>query len=189
MVFIVAGLLIGTMLAVGPADPAKNNLFELGKGNTPLTPGLANLLGDVLQPGADWDDLFAADRSPKDVYDEFGNPGSNGVPDFLDTYGSFRTRRDVAFILDDLSADGTDDTSRLLSPGQVGPGNVFPEHDLGNVYAYTAFDDVRDLIVYMGIERLATANADSHVTVEFNQSRFSLDGSGTILGNRTDGDL
>ena len=102
--FVVTGLLVGTtMMGVGPENPAQSRLHELGNGVDPLTPGLANLLGDVLQPGADWDDLFAADRSFKDVFDEFGSPGANGVPDFLDTYGTLRSRRDAVFVLDDLA--------------------------------------------------------------------------------------
>jgi hypothetical protein len=184
---VAAGLWVGTtMMAVGPENPAQSKLVELGNGH-PLTPGLAELLGDVLEPGADWNDLFAADRRLKDVYDEFGNPGANGVPDLLDTYGTFRALRDAVFVLDDLSADGND-TSALLGPGLVGLGPVFPEHDLGNLYAYAAFDSNRDLIVYAGVERL-TAAGSSDLTLEFNQSRFSVDGGGAIQGSRTIGDL
>jgi hypothetical protein len=108
---IVSAIVLGTLRA---DNPVTNDQFELGDGIEPAVPGVADVMGSV-QQGPDWDDLFTADRSPRDEFDEFGNPGSNGVPDFLDTWGYFRARRDAVFVLDDLSAGTSPDASVLTT--------------------------------------------------------------------------
>ncbi len=87
-----------------------------------------------------WADLFNADRTLKDTYDELGRPGSNGVPDFLDTWGSFRARRDAVFVVDALGETRS------------------PSDDIGHAYAYTTFNSRRELVLYLAAERLSADN-------------------------------
>lgn len=167
-VFLCVGLLASTHAVAESHNIYTADLFELGDGVDPATPGDADIMGTT-QPGPDWDDLFNADRSLKDAINEFGAPGSNGVPDFLDTWGSIRARRDVAFIFDTI-ADVID-----------------PADDLGNAYAYTAFNDNLDLVVYAGVERLLAADSDLYL--EFNKGLFSTDEGGAPVGARSVGDI
>lgn len=164
-----------------------DDLFELGDGSDPVVPGAADVLGASEQGGPDWGDLFDAQRGMRDVYDEFGALNSNGVPDFLDTFGSLRLRRDAAFLVDEISAGTGVDDSILVGPGALGSGTVAPAYDLGNAYAYSAFNGSGDLILYTGIERL-TPGAGM-IEVEFNQALFSISTEGAIQGDRTVGDL
>ena len=144
-------------------------LFELGDGLEPPASGIADILGSE-QPGPDWDDLFLADRSWRDDYDEFGNLGANGVPDFLDTWGVLRTRRDVVFVLDAISAGTEVDNTAFVPDGIVGVA-----HDIGNAYAYTAFNNDLDFVLYIGAERLASASGvPSFMLFEFNQGDGTL---------------
>jgi hypothetical protein len=171
--------------AAGGGGVYEQGVFELGDGVQPPAPGLADILG-ASQAGPDWNDLFKGDRTPRDVIDEFGNPGSNGVPDYFDTWGIFRTRRDASFIFDDVSAGTATDATALLGPGEVGPGVVDPAHDLGNAYAYVANDALQQRILYFGAERLG--NAESSLTVELNRLSFALQ-DGHIIGERSVGDV
>jgi hypothetical protein len=185
---IVSAIVLGTLRA---DNPVTNEQFELGDGIEPAVPGVADVMGSV-QQGPDWDDLFTADRSLRDEFDEFGIPGSNGVPDFLDTWGNFRARRDAVFVLDDLSAGTTPDASVLAGPALVGSGTVDSVHDIGNAYAYTTLDPDStgnlDLILYAGVERLSNAGS-SEIVLEFNQQPVLVDADGTIAQQRSDGDL
>jgi hypothetical protein len=178
-------------LAVGFAAwaqaPAVRDTFEIGDELDPMVAGSGDVLGDQLQNGPDWDDLFAADRSFRDQFDEFGNAGSNGVPDFLDTFGTLKLRRDGLFVIDAISAGSGVDPTRLDAQGRVVSGTVASPHDLGNVYAYTLFTPARDLVVYGAMERLASGAGSARF--ELNQSVFSVAGDGTITGDRTLGDL
>jgi hypothetical protein len=163
-------------------DPA----FELGDGVDPAIPGIADLLGSE-QPGPDWADLFNYDRSLKDRVDEFGAPQPNGVPDFLDTYGPIRTRRDAAFVFDEISVGQAVDSTTLTQPGFVGPSVVDPADDLGNLYAYSAFNSELDAVIYVGAERLSTADGD--IIFQLGRNPASLAENGQILSQRTVGDL
>ena len=68
-------------------------------------------------------------------------PASNRSPQSgpgrVDTYGSFRARRDAAFVSDDVSAGTAVDTSGLVGPDRVGPRLVAAADDLDNAYAYS----------------------------------------------------
>ncbi len=65
-------------------------IFELGDGTG--APGTADILGNPLQAGPDWADLFNADGSLKDT-------DGNGVPDFEQIYGGLA----AIFVKDDTS--------------------------------------------------------------------------------------
>jgi hypothetical protein len=165
-----------------------NQVFELGDGVDPLVPGVGDIAGSAIQPGPDWNDLFNADRTMKDELDEFGQPGSNGQADFLETFGGpTRIRRDVGFVFDDISAGSGTDRSVFVGPGVVGTGTVESAYDLGNAYAYGTFDGAKHLILYGGFERLSAGSAT--VVFEFNKKLFSVDPAGTITGQRRAGDL
>lgn len=161
-------------------------LFELGDGVDPAVPGIADILGSE-QPGPDWDDLFNADRTLRDQFDELGNPGGNGVPDFLDTYGAVRVRRDASFIFDDISGGSTLDPTAWIEPGVVGSSIVASGHDLGNIYAYGAFNSQLESIMYLGAERLATT--DAKMVFELNREPFSIAFDGTVVGGRSLADI
>ncbi len=168
-------------------DPPVTESFELGDGVDPTTPGTADVLGSTVQNGPDWDDLFDADRQLRGVLDEFGNAGSNGVPDILDAYGVMRTRRDAVFVLDDISAGSAVDQTTFTGTGVIGAGTVDPANDLGNAYAYTAFNDRMSMVLYAGLERLAPGVG--RIDLEFNQAAFSVEPDGSVTGARTAGDL
>ena len=177
-------LILGILLALmgAPELSAQSTLgsdpvFELGDGLEPPGQGIADILGSE-QPGPDWDDLFTADGTWRDDFDEFGNPGSNGVPDFLDTWGVFRTRRDVVFVQDSISAGAEVDSTALIDGG-IGEAIVSSEHDVGNAYAYTAFNNDLDFVLYIGAERLATASGTS----SFMLFEFSQVGNGPSVGD------
>ena len=197
-VLVLVGMLTATILAQdddpptgSTQDPAVVSKFELGDGVEPAVPGVGDILGS-LQAGPDWDDIFTAEGSLKDVYDELGNPGGNGVPDFLDTWGAFRARRDAVFIQDDISAGSLIDASTLDGSGQVLPGIVDGAYDLGNAYAYTTLngnlDGTLDLLLYAGVERLSSAGT-GYVTLEFNQSPFLVTEDSRVTGEKSVGDL
>ena len=184
LVFLLSGVFALNLMAQAPP---LTDVFELGDGFDPLVPGVADVAGDGVLPAPDWDDLFNADRSPKDVFDEFGNPGSNGVPDFMDTFGRLRIRRDGAFVLDDVSAGSAVDGSVFDESGLIGAGTVDASYDLGNAYAYALFDAQRNFVMYAGVERLSGGNGT--IVLEFNQRLISLDAGGQIVGDRSAGDL
>jgi len=186
-ILLIAGLLGSLTYVAAQSNVATEGQFEIGDGVNPLVPGLGDIDGDGLQPGPDWDDLFGANGTPKDVYDEFGALGANGVPDFLDTFDGLRVRRDAAFLVDDISAGTAIDGSVAVGAGLVGQGTVEAIHDLGNAYAYTTFDRGNDLILYAGLERLAPGAGS--IVFEFNRKRFAVDADGAIVGERSVGDL
>ena len=186
-IVVAGGLLLGTELSAQSGSVAASDRFEFGDGVDPLAPDAADIAGSTLQPGPDWGDLFNADRTLKDQYDEFGAPGSNGVPDFLDTWGAYRSRRDTAFIADDVSAGGGVDATVFVAPGVVGSGTVAVGLDLGNAYAYTGFADLWNLNLYAGVERLS--NADGTIVFEFNRKILSVGSAGEIVGQKSIDDL
>ena len=163
-----------------------DGLFEFGDGLDPLIPGVADIEGSELA-GPDWADLFNADRSLRDAFDEVGNPVANGVPDFLEGYGPLSLRRDAAFVLDDVSAGQAVDATALLGADLVGPSVVSAADDLGNAYAYGAFNSQLESVLYLGAERLASA--DGSLQFELNRLPFQVDPDGVIVGQRTVGDL
>lgn len=182
----VAFLLLNPNLVAEEPTVHGDPLFELGDGVDPAVPGIADILGSE-QPGPDWDDLFNADRTLRDQFDEQGNSGSNGVPDFLDTYGAVRVRRDVSFIFDDISGGAGVDTTAWVEPGVVGPSIVASGDDLGNVYAYGAFNSRLESVLYLGAERLATT--DAQLVFELNREPFFIDADGSVVGGRSLADV
>ncbi len=184
-VIAVFGVFLIQRASAGSVDA--NNTFELGDGVNPLVPGVGDVTGDPLQPGPDWNDLFAADRTVRDDVDEFGQPGSNGMADYLDLNdGYYPVRRDAGFVIDDISAGGGLDSTIFVAPGTLGSGSIAPDYDIGNAYAYGAFDASKNLILYAGVERLVSGAGS--IVFEFNKDLFSIQ-SGTVVGQRSDGDL
>lgn len=157
-------LLVGSLLTLGIYD-----LFELG----PNPPGETDILGDgIIENGPDWADIF----------DEFGIPidtDEDGVPDYKQIFYGYG----AVFIADDLAIKGLkDDTvfaesnknNDLAATWNWDTGNVPAKDDLSNVYAYATVNDSDDLIIYVGIERLAP-EGDSHIDIAFHQSAIGLD--------------
>jgi hypothetical protein len=168
LILVILLALLGAPGLYAQSTLGSDPVFELGDGLEPPAPGIADILGSE-QPGPDWDDLFNADGTWRDEFDEFGNPGANGVPDFLDTWGIFPTRRDVVFVQDAISADTELDPTALVAEG-IGEAIVGFAHDIGNAYAYTAFNGDLDSVLYIGAERLASASGiPSFMLFEFNQ--------------------
>ncbi|MGH2651715.1 MAG: DUF7507 domain-containing protein, partial [Actinomycetota bacterium] len=148
-----------------------DGLFELGDGAVALTAGSGDILGDIvapLQPGCDWADLF---------------PDANPSDDDFDARAAACGGITSVFIADDLSTSSlVDDTVFAQSNkniDQVGTwnwdtGNNPPKDDLANVYAFATLNSAEELIVYVGLERLAE-DGDSHIDIEFNQDTVGLD--------------
>jgi hypothetical protein len=176
------------------ADPGSGEAaahFEVGSAD-PTAPQSGDVTGDAVQAGPDWADLFDAVRSWKDVVglDDLGQvvQGANGVPDFLELWGDYRSRRDAAFIADDVSRGVDIDSTVFVAPGIVDVGVINEMHDLGNLYAYTGADSQGRRLLYAGVERLSTAGPTS-VMFEFTVNQFGPDAAGVIQGERADGDL
>jgi hypothetical protein len=150
-----------------------DGLFELGDGETSLTPGSGDILGDGVQPGPDWSNIF---NSTGELIDTDGD----GVSDAVEVYGGL----DALFFLDDLAIKGlTDDTTFSgsnknndpISTWQWDTGNVPVKDDIANAYIYGVINPgLANLIVYAGIERLAPEGA-SHIDIELNQETIALD--------------
>jgi hypothetical protein len=119
----------------------------------------------------------------------------------------------AAFIADDRSVSGSVDrtvfagsnkNNDAISTWNWATGNAPVKDDLANVYAYAVKNDVGDLVLYFGGERLSP-NGDSHIDLEFNQEEIKLDkatpcGSDQsagpsdgspceFIGNKSEGDL
>ncbi len=128
-------------------------LFELGDGSE--TPGSADILGDSVQAGPDWQDIFGADIE---------NPTLHGGIS-------------ADFVIDDLAIKGKIDSTTFVSGNKNtdpvsnwswGAGNVPAKDDLSNLYGYATVME-GDLILYLGIERI-DPSGDSHLDIEINQS-------------------
>ena len=63
-------VLIGTMLVAGNGkdSPKGKGDFELGV--QPPAPGMGDVVNDLAQRGPDWSDLFAADGTLRDDFDD-----------------------------------------------------------------------------------------------------------------------
>jgi hypothetical protein len=184
--FIIAGLLVGVIAWAGDVL----DFFEIG--DQVINPGTADILGTGACNGnvPDWETLFNADGSLKDI------APANGIPDAKDCGGitavfiGINDDFPVVRPGDDLAVGkDTDDTIFASSNKNNDPvstwrwdtGNVPVKDDISNAYAYATFDDtpttspdVPHLIIYTGLERLSPGGA-SHVDFEFNQAGVGLD--------------
>ena len=150
-----------------------------------------DLLGASSSLGLDWAKLFDDIGRPKDEVDAAGNPGANGIPDYIDWYGGI----DGCAIEDNISAGAALDMSAVAGgPGIadciVYNGPVAAAHDQGNSYMFAIDDSGGDLVVYAGVERLASV-ADTYVEIELNQDRVRVTTGAPwpVRGGRTDDDL
>jgi len=152
--------------------------FELGDGKAPPGfPAAADILLDAEQDGPDWEEIF----------DE------NGLPrqDVIAHYGG----QWALFFADDISLGSGFESTALAEPGdRVKNGVAEADHDIGNAYVYTTFDNADNLIVYAGAERLG--GGDSYIEFEFNQQKFRVGHGGygcgvpwEIVGERSVGDV
>lgn len=170
-------LLVGSLLTSEIYD-----LFELGP-NPPGQP--TDILGDgFVANGPDWAELF----------DEFGQPrdtDSDGIPDYKEVFGGYG----AVFIADDLAIKGlVDNTVFAESNKNNDPaatwnwdtGNVPAKDDLANVYAFATVNELDQLIIYVGLERLAP-EGDSHIDVAFHQSAIGLDRNPPCYDDQTGG--
>lgn len=168
-----------------------SGLFQLGDGEPPPgMPGLANILESAGQAGPDWGSLFSADGSARDEYDGEGNPGANGVPDYLEIYGGLW----AVFNADDISLGSGFEGSALYPDGRIYNSTVTADHDLGNAYVYFTLDSVGNVVLYAAAERLG--GGDSSLEFEFNQEHFRLGRGGygvgvpwEVLGDRSTDDV
>ncbi|MCH7998873.1 MAG: choice-of-anchor D domain-containing protein, partial [Chloroflexi bacterium] len=126
------------------------------------------LEGDIVEngnaaDGPDWGAIFNADGSVASLF--------GGV--------------DAAFLMDDLSqASQKDDTifagsnknNDLIATWNWDTGNNPPKDDFSNAYVWAARNRAGDLIIYTGLERLAT-EGESHVDVQFYREAIALDKS------------
>lgn len=162
----VAVLLGSPQGALGQDSVYSSGLFQLD----PTIPGSADILGnpgEFSDFGPDWEDLFNADRSPRDQVDAAGQPTPNGVPDYIDLYGG----QWAVFTADDVLSDSTfvvSGSETLIYSGR----SMAAEHDLGNAYVYSTFDSFGNLVLYAGVERLGPG--DSTLEVEVNQDHRRL---------------
>ena len=162
-----------------------DGLFELGNGlDGDAAVGSADIIGDLIQGGPDWDDLF----------DASGNLKSGA----LDTYGGLA----AVFIMDERASKGAKDNTTFTGSKNNDPhsawqwvtGNVPAKDDLSNVYLYAATkanpdpQKVDDLILYAGLERL-DPGGDSHIDIEINQIPIGLDENGGFTGEKSVNDI
>ena len=150
-----------------------------------------DLLGASSSLGLDWAKLFDDTGRPKDEVDAAGNPGANGVPDYVDWYGGI----DGCAMEDNISAGVALDMSAVAGGPAIAQcivynGTVAAAHDQGNSYMFAINDSGGDLVVYLGVERLAST-VDTHVEVELNQDRVRVTTGAPwpVQGGRTDDDL
>jgi hypothetical protein len=188
-VMVLGVVLLTTNQVVHSEEVYGSGLFQLGDGQPPPGyPGTAEIWANPEQPEPDWSDLFNADRSLKDDYDAYGNPVSNGVPDYVDLWGG----QWGVFPFEVAQGDAAVDLTALTyidSVPYVVNGEVAPHHDLGNSYVYSTFGLSGNVILYAGAERMAPG--DSYIEFEFNQAHIRL-GHGPpweITGGNVDGDL
>lgn len=164
------GIGAAIILLVGSLLTLESGLFELG----PIAPTfVTDIQGDgIIASGPDWADIFDANGIPKDS-DE------NGIPDYKEIFGGYG----AVFIADDLAIKGlVDDTVFAESNKNNDPsatwnwdtGNVPAKDDLSNVYAYATVNGSGELVIYVGLERLAP-EGDSHIDIAFHQSAIGLD--------------
>jgi hypothetical protein len=184
LVLIVAGGVI-----VNAQEPSVLASFELGDSVSPPVAGTADIAGAADLAGPDWSDLFNADGTPRDEIDENGQPPGNGVPDYVDLYGG----RAAVFVADDVSNGGALDFTTRRGKDKLGNGVVPPEEDLGNAYVYVTTDEGGRVMLYAGIERIATRPAS--LEIELNQTivrpghGFPEAGGWEIVRSRTADDL
>jgi hypothetical protein len=118
---------------------------------------------DAPAGGPDWETMFDANGNVVDLGD--------GIA--------------AAFLMDDVTDGGDPDDTVFTAGGtknegqpetdwQWGSQSVPAKDDLSNVYAYGTLDDDGHLILYAGLERIAS-NGDSHVDLEFNRAAIGLD--------------
>lgn len=113
-------------------------------------PGYANLMGSI-EPGPEWTDIFDANGKVKNL---FGGTGA-------------------AFIPDNISAGTATDMSILINNIYVDNGPVQAVNDLGNAYVYRTADNLGNLVLFAGVERIDVL-ADTYVEFEFNQAPIRL---------------
>lgn len=159
----------------------------------PNAAAVKELLGapDNLSLGVDWASLFTETGTAKDEVDGTGAPGSNGVADYQDLYGGI----DAQAIEDRISAGVAVDMSKITGGPSIAEcvvhnDTVTPAHDQGNSYMYATYNDVGDLVVYFGVERLQSAT-DTHLEIELNQRRVRVATGAPwpVKGGRLEDDL
>jgi hypothetical protein len=155
----------GSVLAEDNSVTAK---FELGDSLLPELPGSGDVLSVSGVAGPDWEELFNADRSLRDLVGADGQPPANGVPDFVDLYQGHA----AVFVGDDVSAGTAVDLTVRFGDDRLETGPVSSVHDLGNAYVYTTSSDNGDSLLFVGLERLS--NQASEIEFEFNQGLFRL---------------
>lgn len=170
-----------------------DDLFELG----PLAPGVTDILGDEPDAdldtnGPDWADVFDANGDPVGlgdfggvvagfIEDDLSQKGLTDRTTFSGAGGSNKNNDPISTA--DCAAQTPPLTGSACDTWHWDGGNVPAKDDLANVYAYAAFNSLDQLILYIGLERLAP-EGDSHIDVEFLQEEVALL-DGAIVG--TDG--
>ena len=138
-----------------------------------------------------WADIFDSTGSAKDIVGVNGASGSNGKPDYVDLYSA----QDAVFVGDNISNSvGTDMSvsggEQVLANTIVSNNTVAAKHDLGNGFVMAMKASNNDLILYAGMEHIASSGNNSYVEFEFNQEVVQAIGINDALqGERKAGDL
>lgn len=153
-------------LAVNVQDPT---IFELGPGNADDESGVTNILGNSVDTGPDWADLFTVTEGVVSV-------NASAVTSFG---GSA-----AAFVQDDVSAGSlvdrtvyagktSDKNNFLIADWDWGTSSVPAKDDITNAYTYSKFVNGHK-IIYAGAER-EDPSGSSHIDIEYFQFPVSLD--------------
>ena len=160
---IVLVLGLGTLLALDIGSTIFTGVFELGPGATSDEGGLTNILGNTIDPGPDWADIF------------------DGNGNVISAFGG-----EAAFVRDDVSAGSLldrnvysggpgDKNSDIIADWTWTSSSVPAKDDISNAYVYTKVVGGHKLL-FAGMER-EDPSGDSHIDVEFFQSPVGVSGA------------
>lgn len=177
-----AAITFGTAPPAFAADPSDPNIFELGLGDSGDESGRTNILGNSVNPGPDWADIFDANG---EVVSLFGGKAATFLKDQPGTSADFTT----------YTSQGSDTNSQKVTDWTWTTNSVPPKDDITNAYAYEKIVNGHRML-YVGAER-EVPNGDAHIDFEFFQSNVGLDHTapcpaGTVckfVGANTDGDI
>ncbi len=155
-----------------------DGLFELGNGFD--SAGSADIAGDMAQEGCDWADLFDSDPTEAEIAEAVASCGGVSAVFVADQLSQGSFKDDTTF------SKGSSKNDQAIASWNWTTGNSPAKSDLSNVYAYATLNDLNDLIIYVGIERL-DPSGDSHIDVEFNQSLIGLDRDPPCDGDFSEG--
>ena len=136
-----------------------------------------------------WAELFNPDGTIKDDVDASGQPGANGVADYIDFYGG----TEVVLLRDNISNGNAMDMTVLGSGVDVvDNGTISLPEDLGHTYLFQTSDYTGNAVFYLAIERLVQGDPGPNlVEIKLHQSvnRVTMGAPWPIQGDKTPGDV